>query len=78
MNGKELVGNAGYLERISLEQERILPLAAADGTAPYFSMILIYKGAENWVADLPVEKRGECRCDAATDPLTDARAGSLR
>ena len=54
-----LVGNAGYLERISLEQERILPLAAAEGTAPYFSMILVYKGAENWVADLPVEKRGK-------------------
>lgn len=51
-----LVGNAGYLERISLQQERILPLADAEGDAPYFSMILIYKGAENWVADLPVEK----------------------
>ncbi len=54
-----LVGNAGDLERISLEQERILPLSDADGAAPYFSMILVYKGSENWVAGLPVEKRGE-------------------
>ena len=52
-----LIGNAGYLERISLQQERILPLAEAEGSAPYFSMILIYKGAENWVTDLPVETR---------------------
>lgn len=52
-----LTGNAGYLERISLPQERILPLADATGSAPYFSMILVYKGAENWVADLPVERR---------------------
>ncbi|MEX3009928.1 precorrin-2 C(20)-methyltransferase [Hoeflea sp. TYP-13] len=54
-----LVENSGYLERISLEEERILPLADADGSAPYFSMILVYKGSENWVAGLPVEKRGE-------------------
>jgi precorrin-2/cobalt-factor-2 C20-methyltransferase len=53
-----LVENSGYLERISLPQERILPLADAAGSAPYFSMILVYKGAENWVADLPVEIRG--------------------
>ncbi|WP_419911293.1 precorrin-2 C(20)-methyltransferase [Hoeflea sp.] len=50
-----LIDNAGYLERISLAQERILPLEAAVGSAPYFSMILIYKGAENWVASLPVD-----------------------
>ncbi|WP_136656467.1 precorrin-2 C(20)-methyltransferase [Nitratireductor sp. XY-223] len=50
-----LSGNAGYLERISLAQERILPLDEAEGSAPYFSMILVYKGAENWVSSLPVE-----------------------
>ena len=50
-----MTGNAGYLERISLAQERILPLAEAESSAPYFSMVLVYKGAENWVASLPVE-----------------------
>lgn len=50
-----LVPNSGYLERISLAEERILPLADAAGSAPYFSMILVYKGAENWVTDLPVQ-----------------------
>ncbi|MDA4844666.1 precorrin-2 C(20)-methyltransferase [Hoeflea poritis] len=50
-----LTGSAGYLERISLAQERILPLAEAEGSAPYFSMILVYKGAENWITNLPVE-----------------------
>ena len=50
-----LVPNSGYLERISLAEERILPLADVEGSAPYFSMILIYKGAENWVTDLPVQ-----------------------
>lgn len=53
----DLISCAGYLERISLGEERILPLAQADGEAPYFSMILVYRGSENWVADLPVETR---------------------
>jgi precorrin-2/cobalt-factor-2 C20-methyltransferase len=53
-----LVSCAGYLERISLREERILPLSEAGERAPYFSMILIYKGSENWVADLPLESRG--------------------
>ena len=54
----KLVSYAGYLERVSLPEERILPLAEAGDRAPYFSMILIYKGSENWVADLPLEPRG--------------------
>lgn len=46
-----LMDRAAYLERVSLGNERVLPLEAAeeDG-APYFSMILIYKGAEDWIA----------------------------
>ena len=53
-----LVACAGYLERVSLPEERILPLSQAGPSAPYFSMILVYKGSENWVADLPLETRG--------------------
>ena len=42
-----------YLERVTLDRQRILPLAAvSDDDAPYFSMILIYKGAEDWVQAL--------------------------
>ncbi|MCM2293708.1 precorrin-2 C(20)-methyltransferase [Allorhizobium sp. BGMRC 0089] len=38
---------ACYIERVTLPEERILPLAeVAEDSAPYFSMILIYKGQE--------------------------------
>lgn len=44
-----LTDSAGYIERVSLASERLIPLGevAAD-VAPYFSMILMYKGAEGW------------------------------
>ena len=46
-----LMEKAGYLERVTLENQQVLPLSGFDaGKAPYFSMILIYKGAESWVA----------------------------
>lgn len=46
-----LLSSAGYLERIGLASQRVLPLAEiGPGAAPYFSMILIYKGAEDWIA----------------------------
>lgn len=48
-----LTGNSAFVERVSLENEKLLPLADAPLDAPYFSMILIYKGAEKWVLDLP-------------------------
>jgi precorrin-2/cobalt-factor-2 C20-methyltransferase len=48
-----LMPNAAYAERVSLENQKISPLAdIQEDTAPYFSMILIYKGAEKWVLDL--------------------------
>jgi precorrin-2/cobalt-factor-2 C20-methyltransferase len=44
---------SGYCERISLENQKVMPLSEAKfDTAPYFSMILIYKGAEEWISEL--------------------------
>ncbi|MEN0088007.1 MAG: precorrin-2 C(20)-methyltransferase [Pseudomonadota bacterium] len=48
-----LIERAGYAERASLAEQQLAPLAAAPAQAPYFSMILIYKGAENWLAQWP-------------------------
>jgi len=46
------------LERVTLASERVLPLrAVAEDAAPYFSMILVYKGAEDWIADLTGVRR---------------------
>ena len=42
-----LTDRAAYVERVSLAEERVIPLGdVPEDTAPYFSMILIYKGAE--------------------------------
>ena len=43
-----LLDQAGYVERASLPEARAMPLAEAPEDAPYFSMILIYRGAEPW------------------------------
>jgi precorrin-2/cobalt-factor-2 C20-methyltransferase len=40
---------ATYVERASLPQEVVLPLADAPENAPYFSMILLTKGADPWL-----------------------------
>ena len=46
-----LTANAGYFERVTLENQQIKPLGdARDQKAPYFSIILIYKGAEDWIS----------------------------
>jgi precorrin-2/cobalt-factor-2 C20-methyltransferase len=58
----KLIDCCGYLERISLPSQKIMPLASVNPTevAPYFSMILMYKGAEDWVSNLPIlEKEAE-------------------
>lgn len=53
-----LLDCAGYLERISLENERVMPLKdVTDDAAPYFSLILIYKGQEDWISSLPIEAK---------------------
>ncbi|MEP1207320.1 MAG: precorrin-2 C(20)-methyltransferase [Rhizobiaceae bacterium] len=50
-----LLGQAAYLERATLPNQKISPLAdVKDAAAPYFSMILIYKGAEDWISKLPL------------------------
>lgn len=48
-----LLRQAAYLERVSLAEQTIKPLASATGDAPYFSMILIYAGGEDWIINLP-------------------------
>ncbi|OCW57617.1 precorrin-2 C(20)-methyltransferase [Hoeflea olei] len=49
-----LLPQAVYAERVSLGSERLMPLAqVTEDTAPYFSMILIYKGGEDWIHALP-------------------------
>jgi precorrin-2/cobalt-factor-2 C20-methyltransferase len=42
-------GNAGYVERASLPNQVVLPLADAPDQAPYFSMILMTKGQDPWL-----------------------------
>ena len=50
-----LADRAVYAERVSLPEERVLPLADAPGEgradAPYFSMILGYRGSEPAIRD---------------------------
>ena len=50
-----LLSRAGYLERVSGDNEKVLALSDVNAAkVPYFSMILIYKGAENWIVNLPL------------------------
>ncbi len=44
-----LTDRAVYVERATLPQEVVLPLADAPEKAPYFSMILLTKGADPWL-----------------------------
>ncbi len=44
-----LAHKARYIERATLPEQRILPLAEAPDPAPYFSMILVTKGADPWL-----------------------------
>ncbi|MDU8929514.1 precorrin-2 C(20)-methyltransferase [Alisedimentitalea sp. MJ-SS2] len=41
--------HAHYVERATLGNERMMPLSEAPKTAPYFSMILVTKGADPWL-----------------------------
>ena len=44
-----LTDQATYVERATLPQQVVLPLADAPEVAPYFSMILLTKGADPWL-----------------------------
>jgi precorrin-2/cobalt-factor-2 C20-methyltransferase len=44
-----LTDKAAYIERASLPDELVCPLAQAPETAPYFSMIILTKGADPWL-----------------------------
>lgn len=44
-----LTDSAVYIERATLPNEVVLPLAEAPAAAPYFSMILLTKGADPWL-----------------------------
>ena len=48
-----LTAQAGYVERASMVEQHISPLADAPEKAPYFSMILINKGADPWLSPAP-------------------------
>jgi len=49
LTGMGLIERAGYVERASLADQKVRRLAdVPPGSAPYFSMILIYKGDEAW------------------------------
>ena len=45
----DLTDKAVYVERASLPEEVVLPLSEAPDKAPYFSMILLTKGADPWL-----------------------------
>ncbi len=49
LDGLGLTERAVYIERASLPEEVVLPLAQAPDNAPYFSMILLTKGSDPWL-----------------------------
>jgi precorrin-2/cobalt-factor-2 C20-methyltransferase len=49
IDGLGLTDHVVYVERATLPQEVVLPLADAPEKAPYFSMILLTKGADPWL-----------------------------
>jgi precorrin-2/cobalt-factor-2 C20-methyltransferase len=44
-----LTASATYIERATLPEQVVLPLSQAPEKAPYFSMILLTKGADPWL-----------------------------
>ena len=43
-----LAGDALYVERATMEAERVIPLEEMQGEAPYFSMILVHRRGAAW------------------------------
>jgi len=44
-----LTNSASYIERATLPEQVVVPLSQAPDKAPYFSMILLTKGADPWL-----------------------------
>ena len=44
-----LTDSASYVERATLPEQVVVPLSQAPEKAPYFSMILLTKGADPWL-----------------------------
>jgi precorrin-2/cobalt-factor-2 C20-methyltransferase len=49
INGLGLLDNAAFVQRATLPDQRVCPLRDAPEDAPYFSMILLTKGADPWL-----------------------------
>ena len=49
IEGLGLIDKATYIERATLPDELVVPLSKAPEKAPYFSMILLTKGADPWL-----------------------------
>ncbi|HHL19999.1 MAG TPA: precorrin-2 C(20)-methyltransferase [Aliiroseovarius sp.] len=49
IDGLGLLDQASYIERATLAAEKRMPLAKAPDPAPYFSLILLTKGADPWL-----------------------------
>ncbi|MEL6505729.1 MAG: precorrin-2 C(20)-methyltransferase [Pseudomonadota bacterium] len=55
LKAAHLMDRAAYVERATLPTQKIMPLAdVAHEAAPYFSIVLVYSGAEDWVAALEI------------------------
>ena len=46
---KGLLDNALYVSHASLPHQQAMPLKDAPENAPYFSIILLYKGEDPWI-----------------------------
>jgi precorrin-2/cobalt-factor-2 C20-methyltransferase len=49
LSAKGLLERALYVSHASLAEEKAAPLADAPEEAPYFSVILLYKGDDPWI-----------------------------
>ncbi|MEN3792561.1 precorrin-2 C(20)-methyltransferase [Fulvimarina sp. MAC3] len=62
----DLTDRCRYCERVSLPEEVVLPLVEAPETAPYFSMILGYRGSEPAIVNAAMRAYEQAR--EAPDP----------
>ena len=49
LSSKKLLSKALYVSHASLPEQQTMPLADAPDNAPYFSIILLYKGDDPWI-----------------------------